>query len=98
MTIVICIEIALGVGGIGDRALPSDVSSLVSTRLESGSPVAEAVRARPQAIWKLRAICMPARPTRRRVAITLSKRAIEQARNRRQRACAGGSGVMKVEL
>jgi CO/xanthine dehydrogenase FAD-binding subunit len=73
-----CIEIVLGIGGVGDRALRLDVSSLLGTRLEAGT-VAEAVHAASgdmEASSDLHASAA----YRRRVAITLSKRAIEQAR------------------
>lgn len=73
-----CIEIALGVGGVGDRALRLDVSLLLGTRLEAGT-VAEAVHVVSgdmEASTDLHASAA----YRRRVAITLSKRAIEQAR------------------
>ena len=39
-----CIDVALGVGGVGDRPLRLDVSSLVGTKLDAAS-VAEAVNA-----------------------------------------------------
>lgn len=73
-----CIEIALGVGGIGDRALRMDVSSLVGTGLEAAI-VADAIHALSgdmEASDDLHASAA----YRRRVAIALSKRAIEQAR------------------
>ncbi|MDB5565245.1 MAG: hypothetical protein JWP84_1811 [Tardiphaga sp.] len=73
-----CLEIVLGVGGVGDRALRLDVSSLVGTKLDA-SAVAEAVNAVSgdmEASTDLHASAA----YRRRVAITLSKRAIEQAR------------------
>lgn len=73
-----CLEIVLGVGGVGDRALRLDVSSLVGTKLDV-SAVAEAVNAVSgdmEASTDLHASAA----YRRRVAITLSKRAIEQAR------------------
>ncbi|HEY8338109.1 MAG TPA: FAD binding domain-containing protein [Tardiphaga sp.] len=73
-----CLEIVLGVGGVGDRALRLDVSSLIGTRLDAAA-VAEAVHAVShdmEASTDLHASAA----YRRRVAITLSKRAIEQAR------------------
>jgi len=73
-----CIEIALGVGGIGDRALRLDVSSLVGTGLDA-AVVADAILAisgEMEASDDLHASAA----YRRRVAIALSKRAIEQAR------------------
>jgi CO/xanthine dehydrogenase FAD-binding subunit len=68
----------LGVGGVGDRALRLDVSPLLGTRLDAAS-VAEAVRAvagEMDASSDLHASAS----YRRRVAITLARRAIEQAR------------------
>jgi CO/xanthine dehydrogenase FAD-binding subunit len=73
-----CIDIALGVGGVGDRALRLDVSPLLGTRLDAAS-VAEAVHAVAgdmEASSDLHASAS----YRRRVAMTLGKRAIEQAR------------------
>ena len=73
-----CVEIALGVGGVGDRALRLDVSSLVGTRLEAAAvaEVVHAVSSNMEASSDLHASAA----YRRRVAVTLSKRAIEQAR------------------
>ena len=73
-----CIDIALGVGGVGDRPLRLDVSPLLGTRLDAAS-VAEAVHAvagNLEASSDLHASAS----YRRRVAITPGKRAIEQAR------------------
>ena len=73
-----CIDIALGVGGVGDRALRLDVSALRGTRLDAAS-IAEAVHAVAgdmEASSDLHASAS----YRRRVAMTLGKRAIEQAR------------------
>ena len=73
-----CLEVALGVGGVGDRALRLDVSALRGTRLDAAS-VAEAVHAVAgdmEASSDLHASAS----YRRRVAMTLGKRAIEQAR------------------
>jgi CO/xanthine dehydrogenase FAD-binding subunit len=85
-----CLEIALGVGGVGDRALRLDVSSLVGTKLDAAA-VAEAVNAVSgdmEASTDLHASAT----YRRRVAITLSKRAIEQARtNASARALKGAA-------
>jgi CO/xanthine dehydrogenase FAD-binding subunit len=73
-----CIEIALGVGGVGDRALRLDVSSLIGTRLDAAAVAAAVhdVSGDMEASSDLHASAA----YRRRVAITLSKRAIEQAR------------------
>lgn len=73
-----CVDIALGVGGVGDRALRLDVSSLLGTKLDAAS-VADAVHAAAgdmDASSDLHASAS----YRRRVAITLARRAIEQAR------------------
>jgi len=73
-----CIDVALGLGGVGDRPLRLDVSSLVATDLNAAS-VAEAVNA----------VLAEVEPTsdlhasaayRRRVGVTLCIRALEQAR------------------
>jgi CO/xanthine dehydrogenase FAD-binding subunit len=73
-----CVGIALGVGGVGDRPLRLDVSQLLGTKLDA-TAVAEAVHAVAgdmDASSDLHASAS----YRRRVAITLGKRAIEQAR------------------
>jgi CO/xanthine dehydrogenase FAD-binding subunit len=73
-----CIDIALGVGGVGDRPLRLDVSPLLGTRLDATS-VAEAVHAVAGDLDASSDLHASA-SYRRRVAITLGKRAIEQAR------------------
>jgi len=73
-----CVDIALGVGGVGDRALRLDVSSLLGTRLDATS-VAEAVHAVASDMDASSDLHASA-SYRRRVAITLARRAIEQAR------------------
>jgi CO/xanthine dehydrogenase FAD-binding subunit len=73
-----CIEIALGVGGVGDRALRLDVSSLLGTRLDA-AVVSDAVHAAAADMDSSSDLHASA-AYRRRVAITLSMRAIEQAR------------------
>jgi CO/xanthine dehydrogenase FAD-binding subunit len=73
-----CIEIALGVGGVGDRALRLDVSSLLGTTLDAAA-VADAVRAASVGMDASSDLHASA-AYRRRVAMTLSKRAIEQAK------------------
>jgi CO/xanthine dehydrogenase FAD-binding subunit len=74
-----CIEVALGVGGVGDRPLRLDVISLIGTRLEAAA-VADAVNA---ASMKLAANSdlHASAFYRRRVAVTLCIRALEQARD-----------------
>src|SRR4029079_18454048 len=73
-----CVDIALGRGGGGDRALRLDVSPLLGTRLDAVS-VAEAVHAVASDMDASSDLHASA-SYRRRVAITLGKRAIEQAR------------------
>ena len=73
-----CVDIVLGVGGVGDRALRLDVSALLGTRLEAAS-VAEVVHAAASDMDASSDLHASA-SYRRRVAITLGKRAIEQAR------------------
>jgi CO/xanthine dehydrogenase FAD-binding subunit len=73
-----CIELALGVGGVGDRPLRLDVSSLVGTKLDaaSASDAVNAASANMDANSDLHASAS----YRRRVAVTLCIRALEQAR------------------
>jgi CO/xanthine dehydrogenase FAD-binding subunit len=73
-----CLEVALGVGGVGDRPLRLDVSSLVGTRLDVASvtEVVEAMTAALDATGDLHASAA----YRRRVATVLCKRALEAAR------------------
>jgi CO/xanthine dehydrogenase FAD-binding subunit len=73
-----CVEAALGVGGVADRPLRLDVSSLTGTRLDTAE-VTEAVKAATgnlEAMSDLHA----SSAYRRRVAVTLCIRALEQAR------------------
>ena len=73
-----CIDVALGVGGVGDRPLRLDVASLIGTKLDAAS-VADAVNAASMnmaANSDLHASAF----YRRRVAVTLCIRALEQAR------------------
>ena len=73
-----CVDIVLGVGGVGDRALRLDVSPLLGTKLDATSvaEVVHAVASDMDASSDLHASAS----YRRRVAVTLAKRAIEQAR------------------
>jgi CO/xanthine dehydrogenase FAD-binding subunit len=73
-----CLDVTLGLGGIGDRPLRLDVSSLVGTMLDSGS-VTEAVNAASADLDATSDLHASA-AYRRRVAITLCLRALEQAR------------------
>ena len=74
-----CLDIALGVGGVGDRPLRLDVSSLVGGKLDAAS-MAEAVNAASVDIDAMSDLHASA-AYRRRVAVALSLRALEQARD-----------------
>jgi CO/xanthine dehydrogenase FAD-binding subunit len=73
-----CIDVALGVGGAGDRPLRLDVSSLIGSRLDAASisDVVNAASRELQATSDLHASAA----YRRRAAVTLCIRALEQAR------------------
>src|SRR5882757_7911262 len=73
-----CLDVALGVGGVGDRPLRLDVSSLVDTKLAyaSATDAVHAASAELDANSDLHASA----GYRRRVAVTLCIRALEQAR------------------
>ena len=73
-----CVEIALGVGGVGDRPLRLDMSSLVGTKLDRAS-VADTVKAASGDLDAMSDLHASA-AYRRRVAVTLCLRALEQAR------------------
>ena len=73
-----CLEVALGVGGVGDRPLRLDMSSLVGTELDATS-VAEAVNSASDNIEAMSDLHASA-AYRRRVATMLGIRALEQAR------------------
>ncbi len=73
-----CLEVALGVGGVGDRPLRLDVSSLVGTKLDAAS-VSGAVNAASVDLDAMSDLHASA-AYRRRVAVTLCLRALEQAR------------------
>ena len=74
-----CLDVALGVGGVGDRPLRLDVSSLVDTKLDPAS-VAEAVNAASVELDASSDLHASA-AYRRRVAIALCIRALDQARD-----------------
>ncbi len=72
-----CLDVALGVGGVGDRPLRLELSSLIGTRLDPAK-VAEAINAASvdmDAMTDLHASAA----YRRRVAIVLCTRALTQA-------------------
>jgi CO/xanthine dehydrogenase FAD-binding subunit len=73
-----CIDVALGVGGVGDRPLRLDVSSLLGTELDPAS-VTEAVNAASGSLDAMSDLHASA-AYRRRVASVLCIRALEQAR------------------
>jgi CO/xanthine dehydrogenase FAD-binding subunit len=73
-----CLDVALGVGGVGDRALRLDVSSLVGTELDPASAT-EAVNAASVVLEAMSDLHASA-AYRRRVAVALCIRALEQAR------------------
>jgi CO/xanthine dehydrogenase FAD-binding subunit len=73
-----CIELALGLGGVGDRPLRLDVASLIGTKLDSAAVggAVDAALAHIEPTGDLHASAA----YRRRVAGTLGVRALEQAR------------------
>jgi CO/xanthine dehydrogenase FAD-binding subunit len=73
-----CIDVALGVGGVGDRPLRLDMSSLVGTKFDAAS-VSDAVHAASLELDASSDLHASA-AYRRRVAVTLGIRALEQAR------------------
>jgi CO/xanthine dehydrogenase FAD-binding subunit len=73
-----CVDVALGVGGVGDRPLRLNVSSLVGTKLDAAS-VADAVNAASMNMAANGDLHASA-GYRRRVAVTLCIRALEEAR------------------
>ena len=84
-----CLEVALGVGGVGDRPLRLDVSSLVGTELDAAS-VAAAVNAASGELDATSDLHASA-AYRRRVASVLCIRALEQARVNASAKSAGGA-------
>ncbi|TKT70164.1 xanthine dehydrogenase family protein subunit M [Afipia massiliensis] len=75
-----CLEASLGIGGVGDRPLKLDVSSLLGTRLEKKS-LADAIAAAAVDLDATDDLHASA-DYRRRVAVTLCTRALEDARDR----------------
>jgi CO/xanthine dehydrogenase FAD-binding subunit len=84
-----CLDAALGVGGLGDRPLRLDVSSLVGTKLDAVS-VSEAVNASSTELEPTSDLHASA-AYRRRVAVTLCIRALEQARTEASAKPAAGA-------
>jgi CO/xanthine dehydrogenase FAD-binding subunit len=79
-----CVEVALGIGGVGDRPLRLDVSSLKGTKLDAAS-ISDAVNAASLELEATSDLHASA-AYRRRVAVSLGVRALEQARADAQRA------------
>jgi CO/xanthine dehydrogenase FAD-binding subunit len=73
-----CLEVALGVGGVGDRPSRLDISSLVGTKLDAAS-VSDAVNAASDDLDAMSDLHASA-AYRRRVARVLGIRALEEAR------------------
>jgi CO/xanthine dehydrogenase FAD-binding subunit len=82
-----CIEVALGVGGVGDRPLQLDVSSLVGGELDTASvtEVIASAAADLDAMSDLHASAA----YRRRVAVALCIRAMEQAHDNAAKSAKG---------
>ncbi|MBB5050972.1 CO/xanthine dehydrogenase FAD-binding subunit [Afipia massiliensis] len=75
-----CLEAALGIGGVGDRPLKLDVSSLLGTRLDKKT-LADAIAVAAVDLDATDDLHASA-DYRRRVAVTLCTRALEDARDR----------------
>jgi CO/xanthine dehydrogenase FAD-binding subunit len=84
-----CIEVAFGVGGVGERPLRLDVSSLKGTKLGAAS-ISDAVNAASLELEPSSDLHASA-AYRRRVAVTLGNRALERARADAAGKSAGGA-------
>jgi CO/xanthine dehydrogenase FAD-binding subunit len=84
-----CLDVVLGVGGVGDRPLRLDVSSLIGTELDTAS-VTDAVKAVSSDLDAMSDLHASA-AYRRRVAGVLCIRALEQARDEAAAKSAGGA-------
>jgi CO/xanthine dehydrogenase FAD-binding subunit len=84
-----CIELALGVGGVGDRPMRLDISALVGGKLDTPS-VTDAVNTVAGELDAMSDLHASA-AYRRRVAVALSVRALEQARDQAAAKPAGGA-------
>jgi CO/xanthine dehydrogenase FAD-binding subunit len=84
-----CIEVALGIGGVGERPLRLDVSSVKGTTLDAAS-ISDAVNAASLELEPGSDLHASA-AYRRRVAVTLCIRALEQARADAAGKSAGGA-------
>ena len=79
-----CIDVALGLGGVGDRAIRIDVSALIGSKARRG------IRRGRRSCRRERHGCIEldlhaSADYRRRVAVTLGKRALERCNRRGQR-------------
>jgi CO/xanthine dehydrogenase FAD-binding subunit len=74
-----CIDVALGVGGVGDRPLRLEMSSLIGSRLDAVS-LSDAVNAASRELGATSDLHASA-AYRHRVSVTLCIRALEQARS-----------------
>jgi len=83
-----CLEVALGVGGVGDRPLKLDVASLVGSRLDAKA-VSDAIAAATTDLDATDDLHATA-AYRRRVAVALCTRALDDARNRASGAAVRG--------
>jgi CO/xanthine dehydrogenase FAD-binding subunit len=83
-----CIDVALGIGGVADRPMRLDVASVKGTMLDSGQVTAavDTALADVEAMSDLHA----SSAYRRRVAVTLCVRALEQARAQASAKPVGG--------
>jgi CO/xanthine dehydrogenase FAD-binding subunit len=84
-----CLDVALGVGGVGDRPSRLDMSSLIGTELDTAS-VTDAVKAASSDLDAMSDLHASA-AYRRRVAGVLCIRALEQARTEAAATSAGGA-------
>jgi CO/xanthine dehydrogenase FAD-binding subunit len=84
-----CVEVALGIGGVGERPLRLDVSSLKGTKLDAAS-ISDAVNAASLELEPGSDLHASA-AYRRRVAVTLGNRALEHARADAAEKSAGGA-------
>jgi CO/xanthine dehydrogenase FAD-binding subunit len=84
-----CVEVALGIGGVGERPLRLDVSSLKGTKLDAAS-ISDAVNAASLELEPSSDLHASA-GYRRRVAVTLGNRALEHARADAAEKSTGGA-------
>jgi CO/xanthine dehydrogenase FAD-binding subunit len=82
-----CVEIGLGVGGVGDRPIRLDVSSLIGGKLDISS-VMDAINVAAAELDAMSDLHASA-AYRRRVAVSLGVRALEQARDNAAKTARG---------